>query len=255
MSWDVQSDGCWWIRDRLIFLTFLSWLLTKVGSEEGQGVEKERESDVQSSGERLLPREWPWPQVPGFPEHFFPCITFLDLHLSLWSLRLRKHLLSYSSSSSLKFLNENSHISSLSLFAFDDVFPSPSWFLIKRYLLTMVKAGAWSSGSGQAPWLPKVEKQILRQPWWLVGESRNPKFNLMLPRDFWACRLLGRGLRKAVLWGGKCFWSAERKSRETTVWGILSLMQGVPTTASQRWCSKTGSTENPWTRAREGVFT
>lgn len=191
---------------------------------------------------------------PWIPWAFLPCITFLDLHLSLRSLRLRKHLLSYSSSSSLKFLNENSHVSSLSLFTFDDVFPSPSCFLIKPYLLTMVKPGAWSSVSGQAPCLPKAEKQILRQPWWLVGESRNPKFIVMLPRDFWASRLLGRGLRKAVLWEGKCFWSTERKSRETTTWGARSLMQGVPTTASQRWCSKTGSTENPWTRVQKGVF-
>lgn len=90
------------------------------GSGKGEGEGKERGG--------LLPQERPWPQVPGSHESFFPAsLTSLDLHLSIRSLRLRKHPLSYSCSSSLKFLNENSYISSLSLFAFEGMFPSPSW--------------------------------------------------------------------------------------------------------------------------------
>lgn len=118
----------------------------------------------------------------------------------------------------------------------------------------MVKAGAWSSGSGQAPWLPMAEKQVLRQPLELVGGSSNPNFHLMPPGDFWVSRLLGRGLSQAVLWEGKCFGSTVRKSRETAVWGALSLMQGVPTNTSQRWSSRQEVLETPGPGARRECF-
>lgn len=57
-------------------------------------------------------------------------------------------------------------------------------------------------------------------------------------------RLLGKGLRQAVLLEGKCFWSAVRKRRETTARGALPLMQGVPTGNRREWffffCEKLG---------------